>query len=101
MLLRNVFVCTVVAAISSQQASAQTTPPVGAGHLPEQQRSLEQAPRPPQKDTLPDATLAPKPVGPAEPAELGGIQTTVRQLTLRGHAELSEAISSDSALNRT
>jgi hemolysin activation/secretion protein len=89
--LRNVFVCTVVAAISSQQASAQTTPPVGAGQLLEQQRSLEQDPRPPQKATLPDTTLAPKPVAPAEPPELGGIKTMVRQFTLRGHAELSEA----------
>ena len=89
--LRNVFVCTVVAAISGQQATAQTIAPVGAGQLLEQQRSLEQAPQPPQKTPAPDTTLAPKPAASAEPPELGGIQTTVRQFTLRGHAELSES----------
>jgi hemolysin activation/secretion protein len=85
--LRNVFVCTVVAAIGSQQAFAQTNAAVDAGQLLEQQRRLEPA-LPPQQTTPPVTTLAPKPV---EPPELGGIQTTVRQFTLRGHAELSEA----------
>ena len=91
MYLRYVLVCTIVAAISSQQASAQTSAPVGAGELLEQQRRLEQAPRPPQKAILPDAILEPKPAATAEQPELGGIQTTVRRFTLRGYAELSEA----------
>jgi hemolysin activation/secretion protein len=88
MQLRNVFVCTVVAAISSQQAFAQTNAPVGAGQLLEQQRRLEQTPLPSQKTNPPDTKLAPKLI---EPPELGGIQTTVRQFTLRGNAELSES----------
>ena len=85
---RNVLVCTFVSAISSQQVFAQANAPVGAGQLLEQQRRLEQPLLPPQKATPPDTTLTPKPV---TPPEFGGIQTTVRQFTLRGYAELSEA----------
>ena len=74
--------------MSSPQAFAQTNAPVGAGQLLEQQRRLEPSPLPPQKATPPDITLLSKPV---QPPELGGIQTTVRQFTLRGYAELREA----------
>ena len=91
MYLRKLFVCTAVAVITSQQASAQAPPPVGAGQLLEQQRSLEQIPRLSPKVTPPDSTLAPKPVPVPESPELGGIQVIVRQFTLRGNAEVSNA----------